>query len=92
MLKASSKWKQGAYQTGKVAKTRGSREAVVSNSRYIVTLTGRDIHDDKLVEFTPEDFIDTQDNITFSSKHFECGLVELEDRYGPLLPSGENIS
>ena len=88
MLRQQSNWKQAAYLEP-AAETRGTLEAYRSDSRYTVTLTGRDIHDDNRVDFVAEDFIDAEDNITFSSKHIECGLVELESRYGPLLPTGE---
>ena len=88
MLKKGSKWKRAGYREP-AAETRGTLEACISNSRYTVTLTGRDIHDDNRVDFVAEDFIDAEGNITFSSKHIECGLVELESRYGPLLPTGE---
>ena len=37
-------------------------------------------------EFTLDDFEDVKDNITFSSKHIGCALIELESRYAPLLP------
>ncbi len=87
-IKESSKWKQAAYEKN-AAETRGTREALLSHSRYIVSVTGRDIHDDDRVDFIAEDFIEIQDNITFSSKHIGCGLIELESRYGPLLPAGE---
>ena len=31
-----------------------------------------------------------KDNITFSSKHISCAMIELESRYAPLLPAGKN--
>ena len=62
-----------------------------------VTLKGKHIHCDEnfygpengigtFNEYTLDDFTETK-NITFSSKHFGCCLVEL-DRYAPLLPEG----
>ena len=88
MLKKGSKCKRAGYLKPEV-ETRETLEACISNSRYTVTLTGRDIHDDNRVDFVAKDFTDAEDNITFSSKHIGCGLVELESRYGPLLPTGE---
>jgi hypothetical protein len=88
MLRKGSKWKRASYLK-RAAVTRGTREAHLSDSRYTVTVTGGDIHDDNRVDFVAEDFIDAPNNVTFSSKHIECGIVELESRYGPLLPTGE---
>ncbi len=70
-----------------------------------VTLHGSNLHGDEIYygpktndsvgfwnEFSlREDFQDSDDNITFSSRHPGCGLVEL-DRYAPLLPGGEDDS
>jgi hypothetical protein len=63
-----------------------------------VTLKGSSIHGDEYFygpeeqigafhEFVMSDF-ESQDNITFSSKHVGCAMIEL-DRYAPLLPEGK---
>ena len=103
VLKESSRWKKKDRFT--LFKTRKPLQASLpKKSGYTVTLKGENLHNDEHLygpdtddrigmyrEFTIEDFVDTQDNITFSSKHFGCALVELESRYAPLIPAGENI-
>lgn len=67
-----------------------------------MTLSGTNLHGDEhhynsekdcsvgvYNEFTLDDFEDAEDNITFSSKHIGCGLIELESRYAPVLPVGK---
>jgi hypothetical protein len=64
-----------------------------------VTLKGKQIHGDEYLygpdngigtynEYTLDDFMEV-DNVTFSSSHAGCALIEL-DRYAPLLPVGES--
>lgn len=63
-----------------------------------VSLRGKNIHGDEWFygpddgiglfnEFTLDDFIDVK-NVTYSSKHPGCAMIEL-DRYAPLLPEGK---
>ena len=74
-------------------------EATFRISGATVHLTGSSIHDDEhhygpntkdriglYREFTLDDFEDV-DNVTFSSKHEGCALIELESRYAPVLLS-----
>lgn len=82
------------------AQTRKPLEAVFPISGATVTLRGANLHNDEhhygpetddsvgiYREFTLDDFEDVKDNITFSSKHIGCALIELESRYAPLLPA-----
>lgn len=66
-----------------------------------MTVKGKNIHGDEYFygpengigifkEYTLDDFIDV-DNITFSSKHVGCAMIEL-DRYAPLLPRGKRYA
>jgi hypothetical protein len=89
-----------------LSKTRKPLEASFSNScGASVSLTGTNLHGDEHRygqehddsvgfhrEFTLDDFVDTHDNITFSSNHEGCALIELESRYAPLILAGENRS
>ena len=72
-------------------------EATFRISGATVHLIGSSIHDDEhhygidskdriglYREFTLDDFEDV-DNVTFSSKHEGCALIELESRYAPVL-------
>jgi len=104
VLKASSQWKKKKqYVTH--APTRKPLEAIFSISGATVTLRGASIHNDEerygpetddsvglYREFTLDDFEEVKDNITFSSKHISCAMIELESRYAPLLPAGKNHS
>ena len=67
-----------------------------------VSLKGESLHGDERIygpdnndrvglwrEFSlANDFDDAADNISFSSNHVGCGIIEL-DRYAPLLPEGK---
>ena len=77
-------------------------EASFSVSGATVCLKGTHLHGDEdrycqesptsvglYNEFTLDDFVDAADNVTFSSKHVGCALIELESRYAPLLPTGK---
>ena len=88
-----------------MSQTRKPLEAIFSTSGATVTLKGSNIHGDRrhygpdnddsvglYREFTLDDFVDAEDNITFSSKHLGCALIELESRYAPLLPAGKTRS
>lgn len=78
------------------AKTRKPLDAHFPRSGATVRLTGHFLHGDEqnfgngnvglLNEFTLDDFEDARDNITFSSNHLGCSLLELS-RYAPVLPS-----
>ena len=80
------------------AKTRKPLDAHFPRSGATVRLTGHLLHGDEqnfgsgdvglLNEFTLDDFEDARDNITFSSSHLGCSLIELS-RYAPVLPTGE---
>jgi len=101
VLKESSRNKCKKFRkTPPNPQTRKSLKALYPRDRGVsVTLHGDDLHGDE-IHFGPktddsvgfwnefsliEDFQDSNDNITFSSKFPGCGLVEL-DRYAPLLP------
>ena len=99
VLRGSSRWKKKGYIPEKV--TRRPLDASFSFSGATVTLKGEGLHGDEhhygpendcsvglYSEFSLDDFIDSKDNITFSSKHMGCALVELESRYAPLLKQG----
>jgi len=86
--------------TPSMSQTRKPLDAAFSASGAVVTLRGRVIHTDErhygpddpdrigmFREFALDDFEDAADNVTFSSKHLGCALIELEDRYAPLLPA-----
>jgi hypothetical protein len=104
VLKASSKWKKRGHIPQ--SKTRKPLEASFSNTcGALVTLKGSNLHGDEqrygpehddsvglYREFMLDDFEDTHDNITFSSNHEGCALIELESRYAPLIPAGKNRS
>jgi len=101
VLRASSMWKKkDPRDIPTMSQTRKPLEAIFSTSGATVTLKGNNIHGDRrhygpdnddsvglYREFTLDDFIDAEDNITFSSKHLGCALIELESRYAPLLPA-----
>lgn len=99
VLKKDREWKIKKYPKN-VPKTRNPLEALLSDSGVSVTLAGANIHGDEhrygperdgsvgaYNEFTLDDFVDSEDNVTFSSKHLGCALIELESRYAPLLPT-----
>ncbi len=101
VLKEGREWKKRGHIPQR--KTRNPLEASFSNTCGVsVSLGGRNLHGDEhhygpehdgsiglYREYTLDDFVDI-DNITFSSNHEDCGLVELESRYAPLIPAGEN--
>ena len=100
VLKSSSKWKI-KKKIPRTPQTRKPLEAVFPVSGATVTLSGANLHGDEqhygpesdnsvgwYNEFTAADFVDDEDNITFSSNHLGCALIEL-DRYAPLLPEGK---
>jgi hypothetical protein len=104
LLKASSEWKKRDHIPQR--KTRKPLEASFSNTcGACVTLKGYNLHGDEhnfgpehddsiglYREYRLDDFVDTHDNITFSSNHEGCGLIELESRYAPLIPAGKSRS
>ncbi len=105
MLKASSEWKKRYHIPQR--RIRKPLEASFSDKcGACVTLNGYKLfdgdehkfgpeHDDRIgldPEYRLDDFADTHDNITFSSNHEGCALVELESRYAPLIPAGESRS
>eukprot|EP00985_Skeletonema_marinoi_P019524 scaffold11236_cov211-Skeletonema_marinoi.AAC.2 len=77
--------------------TRNPREALFAFSGATVTLKGTNIHGDEhhyemekddsvgiWNEYTLDDFVEPDSNITFSSMHVGCALIEL-DRYAPVV-------
>ena len=98
MLKKSSQFKsKSPAQSYRTPVTRNPREALFAFSGATVTLTGRNLHGDEYLdgaekedsvgvwnEFTWDDFVESDSNISFSSKHVGCALIEL-GRYAPLL-------
>jgi len=97
ILRSRSRWKKKGDIPHK--QTRKPLDASFSTSGASVTLKGTGLHGDEhhfgpenddsvglYNEFTLADFADTNDNITFSSKHVGCALIELESRYAPLIP------
>ena len=105
LRKSSKRKRKGPREIPVLSQTRKPLEAIFRTSGATVTLKGSKIHADErhygpdnddsvglLREFTLNDFVDAEDNITFSSKHLGCALIELEDRYAPLLPAGESRS
>ncbi|KAL7548119.1 hypothetical protein ACHAWF_011412 [Thalassiosira exigua] len=99
VLKSSSKWKRKRQRDIPfLPQTRKPLEALFPTSGATVHLTGANLHGDEhhygpeeedrvgvYREFTLDDFVDASDNVSFSSKHLDCALIEL-DRYAPLLP------
>jgi hypothetical protein len=98
VLKKSSQSKsKNSAKSLRTPVTRNPREALFASSGATVTLKGTDLHGDEYHyetekedsvglwnEFTKDDFIETNSNITFSSTHVGCALIEL-DRYAPVL-------
>lgn len=98
MLKKSSQAKvKNPAKSYRTPATRNPREALFAFSGATVTLTGTNLHGDEYLdekekedsvgvwnEFSQNDFVESDSNITFSSKHVGCALIEL-DRYAPLL-------
>ena len=106
VLKKSSYWKRrNLDDIPPLPITRRPLTAVLSGGCGVtIYLRGKGIHGDEenygpddgtrlglWNEFSfTDDFVDAEDNITFSSTHLGCGLIEL-DRYAPLLPEGEKF-
>ncbi len=98
MLKRSSQFKsKNSTKSHRTPVTRKPREALFAFSGATVTLRGTNLHGDEYQyesekddsvgiwnEFTLDDFIEPDGNITFSSNHVGCALVEL-DRYAPVI-------
>ena len=100
VLKKSSKWKCKEFsKSPRTPRTRQPREALFAGSGATVTLKGKNLHGDEYFyeikkadsvgiwdEFSRDDFVDAGRNITFSSTHVGCALIEL-DRYAPVIPA-----
>ena len=93
----SSKSKRFSAKDRRTPLTRNPLEAHFPSSGATVTLTGRNLHGDEHLfkakredsvgiwnEFTLDDFVEPDGNITFSSAHVGCALIEL-DRYAPVI-------
>lgn len=89
MLKKSRKWKcKGALNKLRVPQTRNPREAHFASSGATVSLRGEGLREYSMRnEIERDNFVDAKGlNITFSSNHVGCALIEL-DRYAPVLPA-----
>ncbi len=98
MLKRSSQFKLKNFtKNHRTPVTRKPREALFTFSGATVTLKGTNLHGDEhhyepekydsvgiWNEFTLDDFVQPDSNITFSSNHVGCALIEL-DRYAPVI-------